>query len=246
MKREAGLTLLELLTTVVMMGLITIALTMALTASTRYAEELPGRREAATRRLRFELDLSDLLRMAYISSTEGDMRTYFVAVSQSGQVEQADTLVFTTLAHSVSGAYFDARDADFEELNRRFGPQGGLAEVAISLVPVGETSLSGIFLRTQRPPDGDITQGGTERVLAEDVSELRFEFFDGETWQTTWDTREGARRIPGAVRVYYRFAGEEDDPERMLEVRPVLSDVTIDNPMVEGEGTADQGGGVTP
>jgi hypothetical protein len=142
--------------------------------------------------------------------------------------------VFTARGERVPSAVLLSQD-DFETNNERFGPQGGTAEIAISTTPVGEAgNRTGVFLREQRPADGDETQGGNESVLDPEVTDIRFQFYDGAQWVGDWDTDETGRRIPAIVRVIYRIADEEQD--RNLFIKLPLSDVTQDDPVTVGEG----------
>jgi hypothetical protein len=125
--------------------------------------------------------------------------------------------------------------SDFETLNDQYGPQGGVAEIQLSLTPVGQPASSdtGLFLREQRPADSDSSQGGNESLLMPNVTTIQFEFFDGLQWQETWDTiTSGSRRIPSAVRVTYQLTGE--DQQRFIIVRLPFSDVTPTNPVTVG------------
>jgi prepilin-type N-terminal cleavage/methylation domain-containing protein len=99
---------------------------------------------------------------------------------------------------------------EFESLNSRFGPQGGATEVALSTVPAGDAGrLQGLFLREQRPPDTDATQGGEEGLLEAQVEDIRFSFYDGSDWADSWDSRGAQKdRLPTAVRTAYLLKGQ--------------------------------------
>jgi hypothetical protein len=172
-----------------------------------------------------------LIEGAWLSPDAEDQATYLYGVDSSGSGGFADTLVITAVGQPANGGYLNEPEPEFEDLNDRFGPQGGLSEIMVSTLPVGDAPpVSGVFVRTQRPADGDPSQGGYESVLTEDVSDLRFEFFDGLDWQTEWDTVELIRRLPSAVRVIYTLA--EEQFERTFVVGLIHSDVTPDDPAV--------------
>jgi hypothetical protein len=202
---------------------------------------LPGRTESLLQK-QFEARMSGLLRAAYLSPGDGAAPTYFVGISESQGGNRAtsglaDTLTFTAAGLPISGAYMAAAD-DFQTLNERFGPQGGLDEISLSTIPVGEAgSTSGPYLRTQSPADGDWTQGGYEQALYTGVTSIGFEFYDGTAWIPEWDTSTMPEpRLPSAIRLTYTLEGEESS--RAMIVRIPLSDVTPENPAGVGLGGA--------
>ena len=240
MKRR-GLTLIELLIVLAMTGIILVGLTGSYEIALRFQREVPAREAERQAELSFIKQLRLSLEGAYLSEDEDDLTSYFIATSADGVSGNPDTITFTTTAFAPSGDFI-AAEGDFETLHADFGPQGGLTELGLTLSAVGDAPAdaeTGLFMRRQRPSDGDPTQGGTEELLNPDIETISFEFFDGVDWITTWDTTAGERRLPAAVRIYYRVAGE--DVDRSLVVRLPQSDVTLDNPILEnatGAGTA--------
>lgn len=148
-----------------------------------------------------------------------------------------DTLVFTGFGQSPPGAVLGANsDDDFETLNNQAGPQGGLEEISLSMATVGNAGdKTGMFLREQRPPDNDPTQGGMESLLSADIQTVTFECFDGLLWQPSWDTRTGSRRLPAAVRVTYTLVADPST-QHIFIVRLPMSDVTATNPVTQTSG----------
>lgn len=143
----------------------------------------------------------------------------------------AQILTLTTVGQRIPIQLLDSAD-DWETNNTNLGSQGGVAEESISMVAVGDAgSHTGLYLRVQRPADGDPSQGGSEQVLNPDVTAISFEFFDGTTWQPTWDTRTltPTKRLPAAVRVTYRFTN--DVQNHVFVVAVPASDVTPNNPV---------------
>jgi prepilin-type N-terminal cleavage/methylation domain-containing protein len=141
--------------------------------------------------------------------------------SGTGAYGTPNVMVFTVAGVSPPSDYLASND-DSETLNTNFGPKGGIEEVEISEDAVGSQGQgkTGVFLRTQFPSDDDPTQGGNERAITSQVTQLGFEFFDGNNWQTTWDTRSQTPlpgKLPAAVRVTYRLHG--DDTDHVLIVR---------------------------
>ncbi len=245
MKRlQRGLTLLELLIAFGAAAMILVTLTASLSTAFDWQRRQPALKEARDNRYRFEDRMRGLLQRAYITSDEEDAAGYFIAEPQSGSGQFADSLVFTSIGSSPSGAYLDSDETDFQVLNERFGPQGGIEEVSLSLVPIGSSpSQDGLFLRQQRPADGDSTQGGWESLLDERIQEIQFELWDGTEWLGTWDTRNNQRRIPAAIRVSYRM--QDDGIDRVFIVRLPNSDITTEDPLTEeteggAEGQAQQ------
>ncbi len=226
------MTLIEVLLAVAMSGFIAMALSRAVEGMVRYEQQAPQSSKREQARIDFETRMREMISAAYLSADETSTTTYFIATSSQGSSQYPDTLQFTVLSPGVSGAYL-GDSADLPDLNKRYGPQGGMEEVAISTTPVGDAGdRQGLFLREQRPPDGDPTQGGTESVLDPDVTSAYFEFYTGESWSTTWNTQTADRRLPAAVRVTYRLSDEDED--RVLIVRLLHSDVTADNPVYQG------------
>lgn len=240
--RKSGVSLLELLVVAFMGSLVIAASLRAFTTTLGFQTRVVPGREEQLSRLRFEDGLIKLIRSAYLSDDAQDATTYFIA-GTGGETgggpsasTGADTLIFTVLG-TPPNASFQASTEDFETRNEIYGPQGGAAEVQLSTFPVGDAGeRTGLFIREQRPSDGDPYQGGYESVLDDRVVSMSFEFWNGEAWVYEWDTiTQGERRLPAAVRITYAFAGEEESP-RVLVVRVPLSDVTPDDPLGVGGG----------
>jgi hypothetical protein len=116
--------------------------------------------------------------------------------------------------------YLSNQDQTFEQLNMSFGPIVANSEVSFSMIPVGDAGpKNGLFLREQRPADGDPKQGGIESVMNPLVRDIRFEFFDGTNWQTAWDTT-GTQKgsLPNAVRVTYLLNGEKQPRSFLVQL----------------------------
>lgn len=243
---RSGFTLIELVVTIGIMTLIAIGAGMAFDAAFVFQNRVPSAGEEIASRHRFEDKLLDLLSHVYLNADSEGEQGHFIAASSdlaslSGEAGTLpDTLYFTIGGKQPKGAYL-AATGEFEELHVRFGPQGGVAEASISLVPVGETErVEGLFLREQRPPDGDPFQGGYEETFDSRIESIGFEFWDGTAWVAEWDsTSMGEPRLPAAIRASYRFRDDPEGETRSLIARVRLSDVTPENP-------AGVGGGATP
>lgn len=227
---RTGFTLIELLVTALIVGIITMALASAFAYGATYQTRSEASRQRELARIQFEDRLRDLLQNATVSTDTTDTTTYFLAGADAAGAD--DRMTFTAAIPRISGAQVDSTD-DFQTQNQEFGPQGGLDEISIGLTPVGQTQQnSGLFIREQRPSDGDTTQGGYESVLDPDVTSIQWEFFDGVNWDTTWDSITVTnRRIPAAVRMTYQLQNEQNP--RVLVVRLKNSDVTPTNPVAQ-------------
>jgi hypothetical protein len=156
------------------------------------------------------------------------------SVSGTGSYGTPNVMVFTAAGLNLPDAYLASND-DFETLNQEFGPVGGISEVEISQDPVGQGAggQSGIFLREQTPSDSDPTQGGNEQMISPNLSQIGFEFFDGQNWDQSWDSRSqtpAPGRMPAAVRITYRFKG--DNYDHVFVVNVPASNVTYLNPVM--------------
>ncbi len=230
--RRSGFTLIELLVAAIMVAIISLSLAGAFRYGIYYQTHSESSRDAELERTQFEDRVRSLLENATVSTDATNNAVFFLAGSDAAGSDER--LTFTTTIPYISGAQMDSQD-DFETQNANIGPQGGLEEISFGLSPVGQTTqTSGLFLREQRPADGDSTQGGTESVLEPNVTAIQWEFFDGLTWQTTWDTAQTNRRIPSAVRVTYQLSSDQD--QHVFIVRLARSDVTPDNPVTQSSG----------
>jgi hypothetical protein len=214
--------------------------------------------QKAETKITFEQRIRSLLRGAYVSPATTDTMTYFLSESTGTSVTStsADKVTFTTLSMGPNAAKLTSDD-DFETLNDNFGPDGGITEVSLSMSPVGDPGQDkqGVFLRVQRPADGDYSQGGTESLLSASVTSIEFEFYDGTDWITDWSTSgtsplvpaatqgsaqlgQDARRIPAAVRVTYSLTEDPEGTTHSFVVQLLHSDVTAENPITTtGTGT---------
>jgi prepilin-type N-terminal cleavage/methylation domain-containing protein len=237
MKRPCGYTLLELLIASIIVGVLTMALARAFGAVLLYPKLAEGSRSREAARIQFEDAVRAMLQTASVTSTTTDTSSFFLGGQDA--TGAADRLTFTTERTSIPGRVL-ASTNDFETQNQLMGPQGGFEEVSIGLTPIGQTAQSsGVFLRQQRPSDGDATQGGFESCLDTQVTDLEWDFFDGNNWIQDWDSRTVQRRIPASVRLTYFLEGESDP--HVLVVRLLKSDVTPQNPVLEASTT-----GATP
>jgi prepilin-type N-terminal cleavage/methylation domain-containing protein len=234
--RARAVTLIELLVVLAIMGVLTLALSYAFTAGIDLERSQTQRRTQQERLNQMEQRITVLLRGAKISEDANDTTAFFVGESESGDESLGcDRLTWTTIAPSVPLVAQESDD-DFETQQEINGPVGGLAEVSLGLTPLGDPGdRSGLFLRVQRPSDGDYTQGGLESVLDSEVETIGFQFYNGTDWVNTWDTVAGGeRRIPAAVRVSYVLQGGNIETPRRFIVPLPTSDVDSQDPSNNG------------
>lgn len=238
-----GVTLLELLTVLVIAGLLAMSLATSFSAAVRYQTQTRVPRQELLQQVAFEEKLRTLLSRAFVDEDLANDHTYFIGQSDPSGDSAGDAgtgateLIFTTVGGPMSGRVVADTDTDFEARNERLGPVGGVTENRIALTAIGEAGdRTGIFHREQTPADLDPDQGGYESVLDERVVSLSFEFFDGLEWVPDWDTRTADRRVPAAILVSYMFDG--DETPKVMVVRLRNSDVTPNNP---ANGTATEG-----
>lgn len=219
----------------------TVVITLATVQAYQAVFDFHSRAEperAERRRLdQFEENLRRILSGAVLTA---DDDTFFIlGLDASGEVvatseDLGASIVFTAYGTPPRGGSIESLE-DFETLHERYGPQGGFAEIAISTTPF-ETGngQEGLFIREQRPADGDPSQGGFESVLERDVQTMGFEAYDGVQWLSTWDSRAQTEpRLPSAIRVTYTLRSSPSVNHIMI-VRMPLSDVTPENPAATG------------
>lgn len=215
-----GLSLIELLLSILIVAIATGAATRAYLSGVTFDEKFNRTLDAKRSATRFEDQVTRLLRGAELGTADS---VFISPAPASGKPSPGvASLVFTTWSAPVPSPYADAK-GDFETLNERFGPQAGPAEVSLSTDPVGEVGgdVQGLFLRTQRPPDGDPSQGGEETLLDERVRQVEFSFSDGQDWLPSWDSKQANKdKMPVAVRVRYLF-GDETTPRTFLVRLPL-------------------------
>lgn len=241
---RAGVTLVELVVAITIVLLMTLAVTSAFVAGLD-VERLQTRRQSRQVQIAaLERQITLLLEGAKMSDSSTDQTTYFQSdTSGTGGGDSdlgSDRVTFTTVAPGIPLAAQTSAD-DFETQMQTRGPVGGVAEVSLSTTAESDPGdgRTGLFLRVQRPSDGDATQGGVESVLSPLVEEMGFQFWDGVEWVSSWDTQStDSRRLPSAVQVSYTL---KDDPQKTVYrfIVPIpTSDVTPQNPVTTAGGAS--------
>jgi Tfp pilus assembly protein PilE len=230
-KRQAGLTLVELLLVMVMTVFLASAITFAYSSMVTMQRRHNADRGKGDETGAMEREVTRLLRGARISSVTTDTTSYFQGVSDSGGSDLGcDRVTFTTTEPAAPMAAMNSTD-DFDTQQSARGPVGGLAEVSLGTTPIGNAGdKAGLFRRVQRPADGDTTQGGMESLVDPNISSVGFQFYDGTQWVTSWDTTTGSRRLPAAVQVSYKLKDDDSNTIHVFVAPIPCSDVTSSNP----------------
>jgi hypothetical protein len=233
--KTRGISLLELLLTIALLAITMGAVTQAFIAGLGAESHIATAREAKEERYRFEDDLQKLIEGAELSDPNSAFVSPIPATNQKaspnsspqGAGDQSGSggglpagsasLVFGTWSVAPNIRFVEQTNAAWEDLNSRFGPQGGSTEVALSTIPVGDAGPKrGLFIREDRPAQADPSTGGMERLYSSKVRDIRFEFYDGTTWQTSWDSKNTEKgQLPIAVRVTY-LLNTESSPRSFI------------------------------
>lgn len=234
-RTNAALTLIEVLVAMGIGGIVVAASAVAFRAGVDHLYFSQRILQAEQSKSDWTSGMRKAISCAFITADTNDTKSFFIASSDDASSDLGATrLTFTSAYASVPGGAFDS-ELTFDDVHETYGPLGGLAEVSYGTVPIGDAGTStGVFERVQRPVDADPLQGGLESLMSADVSEIGFQFWDGAEWLTEWDTRNGSRRIPAAVRVQYRL---NSDPAEVLHSFVIViptSDVTAANPVTQG------------
>ncbi len=225
--RNRGLSLIEMLLTMFIVAMAMAAAARTFNAGLTFDQKSARARDAFNDRLRVEDTITRLIAGANLKGKD----SYFLSpipISDAGVEQQpfdsvlgagSASLAFTSLAEAPPARMLTQTGGDLLTFNGRFGPIGGETEVGISTIAVGDPSgKRGLFLREQRPADAEPSRGGHESLLDEHLRDIRFEFWDGTTWQTSWDTKNTQKgKLPTVARITY-ILREEDTP-RTFTVR---------------------------
>jgi Tfp pilus assembly protein PilE len=228
-RRQAGLTLIELLIVLFMTVVLAVSITFAFANELRTQQREEKSRATVDQADNFERQLTILLQGARLDATaasgsgsstpSASRTTYFLGVSDGGSsLQGSDRVTFATTAPGIPSAALNDQ-SDFSTQQTTRGPVGGLTEISIGMNPVGSAGdKTGLFERIQTPSDGDWTQGGNESLLDSDISSIGFQFWDGEEWQDSWDTTVNTVALPQAVQVTYTLASDPSKTQYQFTV----------------------------
>jgi type II secretion system protein J len=182
--RRGGFTLMEFLVAMAMFAIIMPALTIAFRTSLNAGERI-DRRSVGTSEARAVMAIvTEDLKNAYMPSTTG--AGWLIGTDSSSGSAPADSLSLTTMSGraSIMTLSQGLTPADTDQ------PMSVFQQVNYSLVP-GLQSNSSILVRAfASPPGTDSTATTDETQLSDRVTGLNFEYFDGTTWNDTWDTTQ--------------------------------------------------------
>ncbi|HWD39367.1 MAG TPA: type II secretion system protein GspJ [Fimbriimonas sp.] len=231
--RTRGLSLLEALLALSMVAITIGAVIQAEIVGVHFEKHFGDTRQAFDSQVAFEDKLTRLISGAQLTDPNAVFQSPIPQSSQ-GQTDVGGnqsilgpgsaSLVMTTWEDPPSVGYLQ-NQADFETLNQKFGPQGGPAEIGLSMEPVGDDAgfRRGLFLREQKPPDGDPTQGGQESLVQSGLQDIRFEFYDGNQWLTAWDSKNDQKgKLPQIVRITYVLPNDQK-PHSLLVPMPLAT-----------------------
>ena len=96
-------------------------------------------------------------------------------------------------------------------------PASDQCEIGYLIYADPERGTSILYRRLDATVDEDITEGGTYQELAEGVVSLNIEYYDGLSWEESF---QSDRQLPERVRVTLGFAERADAP--LVEYRAVI------------------------
>lgn len=230
---NSGYTLLEFLVAMVIMGIITPGVTLALRAAT-VAMDRSEARAARMQQVRAAFDVltrdisyavlpsaSQSSSASEDSSTISEPTSWFVGTDDSSGNADTDSLEIITASGRVGYAEMladNTSDAAEE-------PPSYLVQVVYSLEPSESGEGFNLIRRHRSPPspDGDRSDLLVEEVVVRGVSGLNFSYFDGTDWLDSWDTTlDTELGLPLAVRIVLTIR-EGNTEEVYITTVPVYS-----------------------
>lgn len=223
MKRTQGFTLIEVLVSVAIMGIIMTLIWSTTSQSLRTKDSVEKRDlrfhigRVALRKLSDDISVAFLSKTARVSSpispetagsaaaapaavaTASGIKTFFVGEDQGGQ----DSIKFTSLSHL--RLFKNAKESD-------------QCKVMYEIVASREDPQVYNLIRREDPWLDETTDvKGKEMVLVSGIKEFDIEYYDSRRneWVKEWDTQkvDWQSRLPQAVRARLSFANAEDEEE---------------------------------
>lgn len=68
----------------------------------------------------------------------------------------------------------------------------------------------------EEPADYDLSTYQTKEVCLEDLSDCKFSYSDGGTWQESWD--ETKEEFPRMIKITFKFQGENQEREFLVNI----------------------------
>ncbi len=200
-----GFALVEVVVAVGILGLIGL-LTMgtfsrAMDSRDRAEELTEHYRQVRQAMLRMAREIS----AAYLSHHHNCERPHSLTIFKAKSASNGMRLDFTAFSHFKTRA--DANESDQEELSYFVDEDPDSPNKHV------------LMRRSQARVDEEPDEGGTAQVLAENVTELRFEFYDAKNdrWEDEWDTTQSDHRdkLPLFVAIHLTTIDPQGKEEKL-------------------------------
>jgi len=227
---QGGFTLLELLAATAMFAVIIVALYSVFYGALRLRERAA---ETFETQLPKEFSLSLLKRdLADAVAPTGVLAGSFLGEKREEGRRRLDRLEIHTASARVDEHH----------------PWGDIQRVEFSAIPPeGENDLSQIDLvrAVTRNLLASTEEEPQEAVLLTGIQCLEFSYYDGETWQDSWDSTTQENTLPLAVRVWLEFlpAESEDNPPPPVEMVISIAAGTRSDTQAVEQSAGGMGGG---
>ena len=205
-RRSRGFTLLEIMIAASVVALMGMTVAVAFQTSAR-ARDIVVEDNILYRQIRISLTrMARELGSAFVSDKYDPNRYRDQNDRPTNFIGQRDRIIFTTFAHQ--RLYTDSKQSDQAVVEYRVEPSRDPARR-------GQRDL---IRRVNPIVQGDITRGGNEDVLFENIEALELSYWDSEReeWENEWDTRrvERMNALPTRVRVTLRAKDENGEDRR--------------------------------
>lgn len=222
MTRRHGFTLLELLLAVAMIATLGLALYASMSIGFR-ARRSAHAQVAAMREASIVMDIAQQ-DLQSVLPPRGTLAGPFIGnpTNATTGIASEGSLDFYTLGRDAMSPADEEKEAPFSE-----GPR----HVQLVLQAGAESGRGVLVRRVTRNLLATSTAEADEEVLARNVSAFDLRFFDGETWQTAWDSTQLADTLPVAVELTIELAdrdgGADARPYRATQVVPLACGVPL-------------------
>jgi prepilin-type N-terminal cleavage/methylation domain-containing protein len=213
MKKQAGLTLIEVLIGIFVLGLISMALAQVTWLTTKGARNLEQRAalyhtaRVAMQRMREDLSMAFILKPTK-SSVGRDISKF-----KTGFIGETDTVTLTTL----SGRRYIADEIAADQREVSYAVERLEDYPDFEPFPFGENVMQ-LKRREDKSLDDDIAEGGESVTLVEGIVKLELKYWDSDEgdWVDSWDSTQRAKenKLPGAVQISLYFPNPADPETR--------------------------------
>lgn len=195
LRNNRGFTLLELLLAMAMAAILSVTLYATLNTAIKARRTAQATAEAArTGMIAMDLichDLESVVRPASTADASAlnvklTLNGPFQGVHKGGAGSESDDLLFTTIANEPTA---DPNDPLAE----------GAREVEVYIST--EVNPPALVRRVNRNVLAPAQQNGDVEILCRNIRGFAVQYFDGQTWQTDWDSTQVGDVLPFAVRV---------------------------------------------